>query len=99
MPKRSRDEYVEEASKRMKNMEVCHKRKMECEYEPRKRHKNWEDYVNKLERENEMMKQACFQAGETIETLQQRVSQLEMLLNLQRSQMERIRINNDISVY
>ena len=46
-----------------------------------------------------MMRQACFEAGETIETLRQRVTHLEMLLNLQRGQMERIRTSNDISVY
>ncbi len=99
MPKRSRDEYTEDPSKRFKTLELCQKRKYDGEYEPRKRQKNWEDYVNKLKGENDLMRQACFQAGETIGTLQQRVSQLEMLLNIQRSQMERFRINNDVSVY
>jgi hypothetical protein len=35
----------------------------------------------------------------TIEVLQNKVKQLEMLLTIQRSQMERIRINSDITVY
>jgi hypothetical protein len=99
MPKRSRDEYTEDPSKRFKTLELCQKRKYEGDYEPRKRQKNWEDCVNKLKGENDMMRQACFEAGGTIESLRKRVTHLEMLLNLQRGQMERFRINNDISVY
>lgn len=99
MPKRTRDEYTEDSSKRFKTLELCQKRKYEGAYEPRKRQKNWEDSVNKLKGENDLMRQACFEAGETIETLRQRVTHLEMLLNIQRGQMERFRINNDIYVY
>lgn len=43
-------------------------------------------------KENEMMKQACFDAAD-------RIAQLETLLKIQRSQMDRIRVNNNITVY
>ena len=99
MPKRSREDYDEDHPKRFKKVDLCQKRKYEGAYEPRKRQKNWEDYVNKLKGENDLMRQACFEAGETIETLRQRINHLEMLLNLQRGQMERFRTSNDITVY
>ena len=43
-------------------------------------------------KENEMMKDACFQAAE-------RIAHLETLLTIQRTQMDRFRVNNNITVY
>jgi hypothetical protein len=58
-----------------------------------------EEYVSKLESDNLMMREACMGAGATIDGLRNKVNHLETLLNIQRSQMERIRINSDITVY
>lgn len=102
MPKRSREEwYVEEPIKRMKNEELTNKRKHEgMDMEPRKRQRHvTEDYINNLERDNQLMRQACMEAGETICQLQGKIKQLETLLSIQRSQMERFRVSNDITVY
>ncbi len=101
MPKRSRETYFEDDTKRFKNMVVCNKRKhVPMEEEPRKRQRQvTEEYISKLESDNTMMREACMEAGVTIEGLQNKVKQLEMLLTIQRSQMERIRLNSDIVVY
>ena len=45
------------------------------------------------------MRNACMEAGVTIESLRQKVKQLEFLLNLQRTQMERHRVDNNVVVY
>jgi ribosomal protein S21 len=106
MPKRSRETYLDDTCKRFKEevytTEVyTTKRKHEEEpQESRKRQRQvTEEYVSKLESDNVMMREACMGAGATIEALRNKVKQLEMLLNIQRSQMERIRINSDITVY
>jgi hypothetical protein len=108
MPKRSRETYIDETCKRFKEQSVCdswgascQKRKHEEEpQEPRKRQRQvTEEYVSKLESDNQLMCGACMEAGLIIESLRNKVKQLEMLLNIQRSQMERIRINSDITVY
>jgi hypothetical protein len=101
MPKRSRETYLDDTCKRFKEEVYTTKRKHEEEpQESRKRQRQvTEEYISKLESDNVMMREACMGAGATIETLQNKVKQLEMLLNLQRSQMERIRINSDITVY
>lgn len=102
MPKRSREEwYCEESTKKIKNMVQTNKRKHEDTYiEPRKRQRHiTEEYVNNLEKDNLIMRQACLEAGETIYQLQQKIKQLETLLSIQRSQMERFRVSNDITVY
>ena len=102
MPKRSRNDYEpmeeEDCTKKIK-MSLKRNRDTEV-FEPRKRHRHvTEDYINKLEKDNMMMRNACMEAGVTIETLRQKVKQLEFLLNLQRSQMERYRVNNNVVVY
>lgn len=101
MPKRSREPHIDETCKRFKEEVYTTKRKHdEDPQESRKRQRHiTEEYISKLESDNAMMREACMEAGETIGTLQNRVKQLEMLLNIQRSQMERIRVNNDITVY
>lgn len=102
MPKRSREESIgDEDNKRFKEIVYSNKRKHdEAEFESRKRQRQvTEEYISKLESDNAMMRQACMEAGVTIEVLQNKVKQLEMLLTIQRSQMERIRINSDVTVY
>jgi len=103
MPKRSRDEEdIDYNEKRVCYEQITHKRKScnEGDDMPRKRQRQiTEEYVDQLEKDNLLMRQACFEAGSTIEELRQRVQHLEMLLSLQRSQMEHIRVNNDVSVY
>jgi hypothetical protein len=100
MPKRTR-EYEEQEVKRFCQHPVSLKRK--CEEEDngcRKRQKNITgEYVDRLEKDNRVMMEACAQAGHAIDRLNQRVKELETLLHLQRTQMERIRLNNDIRVY
>lgn len=79
---------------------VSHKRKHEEEQVSRKRHRGiTKEYVDRIEKDNQLMKQACFDAGHAIEKLQNRIKELETLLCIQRTQMERFRINNDITVY
>jgi len=80
------------------------KRKFESqESGPSKRLKSYVEHLEKenqqlkstLEqwaKENQMMKDACFTAAE-------RIAHLETLLKIQRSQMDRIRVNNNITVY
>ncbi len=100
MPKRTR-EYEEQGVKRFCQHPVSLKRK--CQEEDtrcRKRQRNiTEEYVDRLEKDNMIMVEACAQAGRAIENLQNHVKELETLLHIQRTQMERIRINNDIQVY
>lgn len=105
--KRSRDYETEIPTKRLR--ETCNlagKRKRVEIDQGRKRTKTTEDEVQRLRQEKEkyerdslLMKQACFEAGHRIESLQRRVQELEMLLSMQRVQMERIRLNNNITVY
>ena len=102
MPKRSREDwYAEESVKKLKKLVVSHKRKNEdVHMEPRKRQRHiTEDYITRLENDNRIMREACMEAGESICQLQNKVKQLEMLLSIQRSQMERFRVTNDIAVY
>lgn len=105
--KRSRDYEPEIPMKRVRESQnVAGKRKRVEIDQQRKRTKTTEDEVQRLrkekevhERESLLMRQACFTAGNRIEQLQARVQELEMLLSMQRVQMERIRLNNNITVY
>ena len=103
MPKRSRETYLDDTNKRFKEYIPTNKRKHNEDSEEggsRKRQRHvTEEYISKLESDNIMMREACMDAGATINALRNKVQHLEMLLNIQRSQMERIRINNDIIVY
>lgn len=107
MPKRSRNDYEpmetieEDYIKKQRHESITNKRNRDTEvFEPRKRHRHvTEDYVDKLEKDNMMMRNACMEAGVTIESLRQKVKQLEFLLNLQRTQMERHRVDNNVVVY
>lgn len=101
MPKRSREDDEFQPCQRSKHHQpIVQKRKNEFEeQEPRKRQRSIADYVDKLEKDNEMMRGACFQAGEKISALEQRVKELELFLSIQSSQIERIRLNNNITVY
>jgi len=102
MPKRSREEwFAEESVKKLKKLVVSNKRKNEdMHMEPRKRQRHiTEEYICKLENDNRIMREACMEAGESICHLQNKIKQLEMLLSIQRSQMERFRVTNDITVY
>ena len=58
-----------------------------------------EAYVEKLQKDNQLAKAACTEAMASINQLQERVRQLEFLLGVQRSQMERFRLNNNVTAY
>tara|TARA_B110000008_G_scaffold38943_1_gene35717 strand:- start:1548 stop:1859 length:312 start_codon:yes stop_codon:yes gene_type:complete len=103
MPKRSRESPSGFDNKRAKvDSYATHaqKRKFDGEYQSNKRQRVvTEDYVEKLQKDNQMAKQACSHAMVTIDQLQERVRQLEFLLGVQRSQMERFRLNNNVTAY
>lgn len=102
MPKRSRESPYE-CNKRVKvDSYATHtqKRKFEGEYHSNKRQRVvTEEYIEKLQKDNQLAKQACTEAMVTINQLQEKVRQLEFLLNIQRTQMERIRVNNNVIAY
>lgn len=106
MNKRKREDE-DTYTKRFKVMDICRKRKVEENaHVSNKRYRSMEQYIKQMEHENKLMKDACFKAGETIEVqrnqiLEQnkRIAELETLLKLQRTQMDRIIVNNNISVY
>tara|TARA_B100000925_G_scaffold282183_1_gene254785 strand:+ start:503 stop:811 length:309 start_codon:yes stop_codon:yes gene_type:complete len=102
MPKRSRESPYE-CNKRAKvDSYATHaqKRKFDGEYQSNKRQRViTEEYIERLQKDNQLAKQACTEAMVTIEHLQERVKQLEFLLNIQRTQMERIRVNNNVIAY
>lgn len=103
MPKRSRESLCNFDTKRAKvDSYATHaqKRKFEGEYQSNKRQRViTEAYVEKLQKDNQLAKAACTEAMVTIDQLQERVRQLEFLLGVQRSQMERIRVNNNVTAY
>lgn len=102
MPKRSRESPYE-CNKRVKvDSYATHatKRKFEGEYQSNKRQRVvTEEYIEKLQKDNQLAKAACTEAMVTIKNLQERVEQLEYLLKIQRTQMERIRVNNNVTAY
>ena len=76
------------------------KRKFGGEYQSNKRQRVvTEAYVEKLQKDNQLAKAACTEAMASINQLQERVRQLEFLLGVQRSQMERFRLNNNVTAY
>ena len=103
MPKRNRESPYELENKRAKvDSYATHaqKRKFEGEYQSNKRQRVvTEDYVEKLQKDNQLAKAACSHAMVTIDQLQERVRQLEFMLGVQRSQMERFRLNNNVTAY
>lgn len=99
MSKRKRDDE-EINTKRFKRLEVCQKRKFQGEEtQTNKRLRSMDQYVEQMDKENKMMRDACFQAGETIDRQRRRIAELETLLTLQRTQMHRLIVNNNITVY
>ncbi len=103
MPKRSRESPCDFDNKRVKiqtHTTHAQKRKFDGEYQSNKRQRVvTEEYVCQLQKDNQLAKAACTEAMTTINNLQERVRQLEFLLGVQRSQMERFRLNNNVIAY
>ena len=106
MSKRKREDE-DTYTKRFKVMDICRKRKVEQDVQvSNKRYRSMEQYIEQMEYDNKMMKDACSKAGEIIQDQRRqlseqnnRIAELETLLKLQRTQMDRIIVNNNITVY
>jgi hypothetical protein len=113
MPKRSRVDYISDlddqstVTPQQPLMHVLGKRHNTfCDYENQKKRARTDEYtmklenrIAKLEDDMTMMRNAMEMAGIEIINLRQENEKIKYLMEVQRCQMERQRLNNNVSVY
>ena len=113
MPKRSRVDYISDlddqstVTPQQPIMHVLGKRPNTfSEYENQKKRSRTDEYsmklenrIAKLENDMTMMRNAMEMAGIELIKLRQENEKLKYLMEVQRCQMERQRLNNNVSVY